>query len=140
CWALVVLLLLVLLPLNLTLPRRRPEDVGLAPDGDAAGGAPGRAADDNVVDRAWAAVDWTLARALRTARFWWLFVGFFAALLVWYMVQAHQTKYLLDIGFDRESAAWALGVVGLTGIVGQIARGGLSGRGGRVWASPVRRA
>jgi hypothetical protein len=33
----------------------------------------------NIVDPVWAAVDWTLPRALRTARFWWiapqLFVG-----------------------------------------------------------------
>jgi MFS family permease len=134
CWALVVLLLVVLLPLNVTLPRRRPEDLGLAPDGDATGGATGRSAVDNVVDHAWASVDWTLGRAARTARFWWLFVGFFAALLAWYMVQAHQTKYLLDIGFDRERAAWALGIVGLTGIVGQIVLGWLSDRVGREWA------
>jgi MFS family permease len=134
CWALVVLLLVVLLPLNVTLPRRRPEDVGLAPDGDATAGGTGRVVVDNVVDRAWASVDWTLGRAARTARFWWLFVGFFAALLAWYMVQAHQTKYLLDVGFDRERAAYALGVVGLTGIVGQIALGWLSDRVGREWA------
>ena len=134
CWALGVLLIVVLLPLNATLQRRRPEDVGLAPDGDAHAGGAGRAAVDNVVDRAWASEDWTLGRAARTGRFWWLFVGFFAALLVWYMVQAHQTKYLLDIGFDRERAAYALGFVGLTGVVGQIALGWLSDRVGREWA------
>lgn len=133
CWALAALLVVVLLPLNATLPRRRPEDMGLTPDGGA-GGSAGRAAPDNVVDRAWASVDWTLARAVRTARFWWLSAGFFAALLAWYMVQAHQTKYLLDIGFDRRHAAWALGWVGLTGIVGQIALGWLSDRIGREWA------
>ncbi|HEV8584759.1 MAG TPA: MFS transporter [Methylomirabilota bacterium] len=133
CWALAALLVVVLLPLNATLPRRRPEDMGLTPDG-AGGGSAGRPAADNVVDRAWASVDWTLARAMRTARFWWLFVGFFAALLAWYMVQAHQTKYLLDVGFDRTLAAWALGVVGLAGIVGQIALGWLSDRIGREWA------
>ncbi len=133
CWALAALLVVVLLPLNATLPRRRPEDIGLTADGGG-GGSAGRPAPDNVVDRAWTSIDWTLGRAMRTARFWWLFVGFFAALLAWYMVQAHQTKYLLDVGFDREQAAWALGVVGLTGIVGQIALGWLSDRIGREWA------
>jgi MFS family permease len=135
CWALAALLVVVLLPLNATLPRRRPEDMGLAPDGDPATSdvaRPGAAA--NVVDRAWASVDWTLGRAVRTAPFWWLSVGFFTALFAWYMVQAHQTKYLLDVGFDRERAALALGVVGLTGIVGQIALGWLSDRIGREWA------
>lgn len=137
CWTLVALLLAVLLPLNLTLPRRRPEDVGLMPDGDPSSAASGRAVADNVVERNWASVDWTLRRAARTARFWWLFVGFFTALAAWYMVQAHQTKYLLDVGFDRELAAWALGVVGFTGIVGQIALGWLSDRVGREWAWTV---
>jgi MFS family permease len=127
-------MVVLLLPLNLTLPRRRPEDVGLAPDGDASALTSGPAATDNIVDHAWASVNWTLGRAARTARFWWLFVGFFAALAAWYMVQAHQTKYLLDVGFDRELAAYALGLVGLTGIVGQIAIGWLSDRVGREWA------
>jgi hypothetical protein len=34
----------------------------------------------NVVDHAWAAVDWTLRCALRTARFWWLAGGYFCGL------------------------------------------------------------
>ena len=133
CWALALALLLVVLPLNAVVQRRRPEDLGLLPDGGAAGAAT-RRADDNVVDRAWASVDWTLARAIRTARFWWLFVGFFCALFAWYMVQVHQTKYLLEVGFDATRAAFALGLVGLFSIIGQIALGHLSDRIGREWA------
>ena len=37
CLALAVLLLVTLLPLNLIFPRRRPEDMGLTPDGDPPG-------------------------------------------------------------------------------------------------------
>ena len=37
------------------------------------------------MDPAWASIEWTLARAVRTARFWWIVVGFlgglFAALI-----------------------------------------------------------
>src|SRR5207244_11830201 len=84
CWALVILLVVVLLPLILTLPRRRPEDVGLAADGDAVPGGTGRVSADNVVDRAWTSVDWTLGRAMRTARFWWLSVGSLAVLAAWF--------------------------------------------------------
>lgn len=92
---------------------------------------------DNVVDRAWAAVDWTLARAMRTARFWWLAAGYFAAMIAWYSVQVHQTKYLVDVGFSGSYAAWALGFVSLAGIPGQIALGHLSDRIGREWVWTV---
>jgi MFS family permease len=133
CWALALILVVVLLPLNLVFQRRRPEDLGLAPDGDS-GGAARRAGADNIIDRAWASVDWTLGRAIRTARFWWLFVGFFCALFAWYMVQVHQTKYLLEFGFDSTRAAFALGLVGLFSIAGQIGLGHFSDRVGREWA------
>lgn len=123
CWTLGIVVLVVLAPLNLLL-RRRPEDLGLHPDGDreAAGrAAAGPAA--NVVDRAWAAVDWTLACALRTARFWWIATGFVCGGYAWYAVQVHQTKYLTEIGFASADAAWALGAVSLVAIPGQIALG-----------------
>jgi MFS family permease len=131
CSALAVLVLL-LVPLNLLL-RRRPQDLGLEPDGDrgAAAGAPARPC--NVVDTAWAAVDWTLGRAARTARFWWIALGYFFGLFAWYAVQVHQTKYLIEIGFSPTDAAWALGFVSLAGIPGQIGLGWLSDRIGREW-------
>jgi len=136
CIGLGIVALVLLLPLNLLL-RRRPEDLGLRPDGDAApvaGSGPARRS--NIVDAAWAATDWTLARALRTARFWWLALGYFTGLLAWYLVQVHQTKYLLEVGFSAHEAAWALGAVSLAGVPGQIALGQLSDRIGRepVWA------
>jgi hypothetical protein len=83
-------LIAVLVPLNLLL-HKRPEDLGLMPDGaisqDAASGKY-----TNIVDPVWAAVDWTLSRALRTARSWWIALAFFCALFAWYAVQVHQTK------------------------------------------------
>jgi MFS family permease len=137
CWTLGVLMLVLLVPLNLLL-RLRPQDIGLQPDGDpapSAGGGSGRAS--NVVDPAWAAVDWTLARATRTARFWWIALGYFCGLYAWYAVQVHQTKYLVEIGFTPSFAAWALGLVSLTGIPGQIALGYISDRIGREWVWTV---
>jgi MFS family permease len=134
CLALGVVVLVLLLPLNL-LVRRRPEDIGLLPDGDGAARSSAARAAADVVDRAWVAVDWTLARAVRTGRFWWIAIGYFCALFVWYAVQVHQTKYLVEIGFSPVLAAWALGGVSLAGIPGQIALGHLSDRVGRelVW-------
>ncbi|HEX6442111.1 MAG TPA: MFS transporter, partial [Stellaceae bacterium] len=131
CWALGILVLVVLAPLNLLL-RRRPEDLGLEPDGMPRDGAAARRA-ANVVDPAWAAIDWTLRRAVRTARFWWIALAYFGGLFSWYAVQVHQTKYLIEIGFGAGEAAWALGFVSLVAVPGQIALGHLSDRIGREW-------
>jgi MFS family permease len=132
CLGLALITILVLFPLNLLL-RKRPQDIGLYPDGDPAPirGAPARAS--NVVDAAWAATEWTLARALRTARFWWIALAYFSMLYAWYAVQVHQTKYLTEIGVSPIEAAWALGIVSLAGIPGQIIFGHVSDRIGREW-------
>jgi MFS family permease len=132
CTAMGILVLAVLAPINLLL-RKRPEDIGLEPDGDAAPSASSAKPVSNIVDPVWAGIDWTLGRALRTARFWWISLGYFGGLYVWYAVQVHQTKYLLDIGFSPNAAVWALGAVSLLGIPGQIWLGHLSDRVGREW-------
>jgi len=132
CWSMGLLALLVLAPINLLL-RKSPEDMGLQPDGGAAPGPAATPRPSNVVDADWAAVDWTLGRALRTARFWWIAFGYFCGLYAWYAVQVHQTKYLIEIGFSPTIAAWALGLVSLAGIPGQIALGHISDRIGREW-------
>jgi len=137
CWALGLLVLGVLVPLNLLL-RHRPADLGLEPDGDQPSrAAAGERRATNVVDAAWVAVEWTLARALRTARFWWIVVGYFFGLFAWYAVQVHQTKYLVEIGFSPTHAAWALGLVSLVAVPGQIGLGHLSDRIGREWVWTV---
>jgi MFS family permease len=138
CWALAGLLIVAVIPLNVLLQRKRPEELGLLPDGDPSPREREAVlAPDNIVDPAWAAVEWTVARAMRTSRFWWLAFGFFCALFVWYAVQVHQTKILVEAGFDAGLAAYALGLVGLTGIAGQIGLGYFSDRAGREWAWTV---
>ena len=133
CWAAGLLVLALLAPLNLLL-RWKPEELGLEPDGDRASHDVAAASRrTNVVDPAWVAVDWTLARALRTARFWWIVVGYVTGMFAWYAVQVHQTKYLVEIGFGASDAAWALGFVSFAAIPGQIGFGHLSDRIGREW-------
>jgi MFS family permease len=133
CWAMGLLVFGVLGPLNLFV-WRRPEDIGLLPDGASrvAAAAEKRGA-SNVVDPAWASIEWTLARAIRTGRFWWIVVGYFCGLFAWYAVQVHQTKYLIEVGFTPLVAAWALGIVSVVAIPGQIGLGALSDRIGREW-------
>lgn len=130
CWSLGLLVLIALAPLNLLL-RRKPADLGLGPDGDSAD--PIASSTLRLAAAASALVDWRLARALRTPRFWWLALSYFCALFTWYLVQVHQTKYLIEVGFDPQSAAWALGLVSLVAVPGQIALGHLSDRIRREW-------
>ena len=136
CWLMAIVLAVVLIPLIVVFQRRHPRDLGLEPDGRAApaDNEPVDKIPDNVVDAAWASIEWTLARALRTTRFWWLFGAYFCGLYAWYAVQVHQTKYLVETGFSPSEAAVALGMVGLTGIIGQIGLGHFSDRIGREWA------
>ena len=133
CWAAGLLVLALLAPLNLLL-RWKPEELGLEPDGDRSSHDVAVASRRmNVVDPDWVAVDWTLARALRTPRFWWIVVGYVTGMFAWYAVQVHQTKYLVEIGFGVSDAAWALGFVSFAAIPGQIGFGHLSDRIGREW-------
>jgi len=136
CATLGIIALVVLVPINL-LVRKRPSEVGLHPDGDRTGDGHGVSRGvSNVVDPSWVAIDWTLRRAMRTGRFWWIVVGYFCAGFVWYAVQVHQTKYLVEIGFSTMQAAWALGLVAAVAVPGQIVLGALSDRIGReiVWS------
>ena len=133
CHMLGLLVLLLLAPLNLFL-WRRPADIGLRPDGAAdTAGTSDRHSPSNIVDPAWASIEWTLGRAMRTSRFWWVALAYFCALFAWYAVQVHQTTYLIEIGFSPLVAAWALGIVSVVAIPGQIGFGALSDRIGREW-------
>ena len=137
CTAIGLMVLIVLAPINLLL-RKRPEDIGLRPDGEAAELAMSAAPVSNItiVDPVWAGIEWTLRRAVATSRFWWLALGYFCFLYIWYAVQVHQTKFLLDIGFSPSVGDRALGLVSLLGIPGQIVLGHASDRIGReaIWA------
>ncbi|MEQ1717201.1 MAG: MFS transporter [Hyphomicrobium sp.] len=133
CSAIGLLVLLVIAPLSL-LVWKRPADIGLLPDGAAAPSpSSGARPVSNIVDPTWVATEWTLARAARTTRFWWIVLAYFCGLVAWYAVQVHQTKYLTEIGFTPVVAAWALGAVAVIGIPGQIILGALSDRVGREW-------
>jgi MFS family permease len=136
CLVIAVILIVVLVPLNIIFQRHRPGDLGLEVDGgqiDDENVGQARQADlaSRVVDQAWLDTEWTVGKAMQTSRFWWLLVSFVLALYAWYAVQVHQTRYLIDVGISAEVAAFALGLVGMTGVVGQIGVGALSDRIGR---------
>jgi MFS family permease len=133
CVAMGWLILLGVAPLTFFV-KKNPAEVGQNPDGDdVSPDTTSRRHAAAIVDPIWAATEWTLRRALGTGRFWWIAFGYFLALIAWYAVQVHQTKYLEEIGFSPLVVAWALGAVSIVAIPGQILLGALSDRIGREW-------
>ncbi len=139
CFGAAAFVALTVIPLNFLLQRGDPDALGLEPDGGPARGVDGApvAPVDVVVDRAWAETDWTLGRAARTARYWWLSLMMFGALFVWYATLAHQTQFLIELDYSPAFGAFALGLAPLFGVAGQVAVGALSDRIGREWAWSV---
>jgi len=109
------LVAVVFLPLILFVMTTRPADRGLTRDGgperaEKAAATPRE--EDRIVDRVWAAVDWTLPRALRTGRF---FLCCLASFCIWglshHILVTHQIAFAMDVGFPRlySSAVLSLG-------------------------------
>ncbi len=84
-----------------------------------------------IVDQEWAATDWTVARAVRTSRFWLLtlLITLFGA--GYMMVNVQLVAYLEDKGYSPMLAASAVAWQGLIYIFGRFLGGALSDRIGR---------
>jgi MFS family permease len=74
-----------------------------------------------VVDPAWASVDWTLAKAARTGRFWLLCLTTFC---LWGILQnvlyTHHVAFAVDMGYPKFYAASVLSLFGLTYVFGAL--------------------
>jgi MFS family permease len=94
--------------------RRRPEDMGLLPDGDDPESislkSQGLAETTNISS---GERIWTLRDALRTKALWLLLVGFNLAGLSISGVMIHLIPYLLDKGFSKDIAASAMTIFAL---------------------------
>ena len=114
-----VVVLATLLPPILLVLRRRPEDMGLLPDGDTepaataptsagqARQAPARPAREEY--------NWTLQQALRTRTFWYLVAAMAIGVLANGGVGFHQFAYFRDQGIPEVMAAVALSSYALSG-------------------------
>ncbi len=71
---------------------------------------------------------WTLARAVRSWRFWGIAGAYFTGNFVTQMLLIHQVVYLVDHGVPVMTAATLGGTVGLVSIAGKIGWGALSDR------------
>lgn len=118
----IAMIFLQVLPAALVL-RRRPEDIGLVPDGIASDrvktGQP-----DQTLDKE--EVAWTLSEAVRTPSLWLLIAAITVALLVNSGIGFHLVAYYTDIGIAPSVAAGALSIYALTGALGNVIWGFLS--------------
>jgi MFS family permease len=121
--ALAALYLVGLAPLNALWQRRRPEDLGLLPDGGRGAGAKGQMTGGGGQGAESARrpaapppgrglAGPTVGLAVRHPRFWVLAVGFVLGALPLQFLLAHGVAYLVDRGFTPGLAASVLGVSG----------------------------
>ena len=117
----------LLLPVGLAqwlMGRTKPEDYGLAPDGErnAAAGAPAAPAVEPAEPSP------ALGPILKDSRFWILAACYSVAFLAEMAALVHQVPYALDRQIDKVAAASTLGMVGIASIVGRFFFGWLADR------------
>jgi MFS family permease len=84
-----------------------------------------------ITDPAWAAVDWTFSKAIRTRRFWYLTVTIFSLWGVMeHILVAHHVAYAIDAGYSKIYASSVLSLFGVLFAFGSLA-GLISDRIGR---------
>ena len=107
---LALLLALLSLPPHALLLRRRPEDLGLSPDGLPLAEGPEREPGDLIGPR----------QALRQGAFWWLSAAFALSRFTVVAVAAHSVPLLLERGYSSALAAAAVGSIGLMQVAGRL--------------------
>jgi MFS family permease len=113
--------LTVALVLSARVMRLDPESVGLHPDGDERGPAPGSAPDRG----------WPVSLAMRTSTFWLLWAAFATSWLPVFVPLVHLPRFSRDLGFSPLVAASVMSALGAGAIAGRLLMGVLSDRIGR---------
>ena len=118
-WVLMGLLAWALAPMSWLAVRRRPEDLGLLPDGDQpAEETPGTS---GVLEPPTTSDEpvWTVREALHTRAFWMLTFGFMLASLPGSSIFVHMAPYVETRGLSFETAATVLSAYGAGALGGR---------------------
>lgn len=102
--------------------RRRPEDIGLTPDGGVAPAQAALAAPSNGTRELGLEPSWTLRSAARTPALWLLAVASSQAYLVYGSLNLHQVPFMTDVGISSALAVGTLTAMALS-----------AGGGGLLW-------
>ncbi len=111
--SLALMLALLTIPPHALLLRRRPEDMGLAPDGDTA------PADKSSIDIA-REQSVPAQAALRGSAFWGMAAGFALTTLAAGALTVHLVPYLIDRGYPASFAAGMVGLIGIMSLPGRL--------------------
>jgi len=122
------LMLLLLVPANALLQRRRPEDVGQFPDGDSVAAAEtlGRQPAQAISKR-----DWTLREAAHSFPFWCITIGHLALGTALFLINTHAIAHFVAVGYEKLAASFYFGLIGFIRIGATILWGSISDRLGR---------
>jgi len=103
--------------------RRRPEDLGLVPDGDHRAGDPPPSSGHPPAETEFS---WTLSEAIRTLALWLIITSIFIALTVNAGVGFHLVAYYTDAGIDATVAVGAMSLYAFTGALASLIWGFLT--------------
>ncbi|MBZ0303505.1 MAG: MFS transporter, partial [Anaerolineae bacterium] len=101
---------LTTIPLHALILRRRPDDLGLLPDGEVKSESV-PAAPPNTI---------SLKQILHSRTFWLLAAGFSLSNLAADAIRVHFIPYLIDTGISASAAAWASGSIGVMQVLGRV--------------------
>ncbi|MBM2824349.1 MAG: hypothetical protein HW402_13 [Dehalococcoidales bacterium] len=126
---------LAIAPVIAIFQRLEPKEKGLLPDGESVESTKVTTklsgSEPLVVDEKWASQEWSLPKALKTRRFWFLFLGsLFAWGLALGLILAHQVAFAVDAGYSRAFGALIFSLYGVCNGLGNLL-GFLSDRLGR---------
>ncbi|MBW2412339.1 MAG: MFS transporter [Deltaproteobacteria bacterium] len=115
----------LMVPLIIFVIRYHPREKGLVADGGIntdTHSTPSETWDTLIVDHAWAAIDWTLQKAIKTRRFWLVCL---AAFSMWGITQhimvAHHVAFATDLGYSKIYASSVLSLFGIAFAFGSLA-------------------
>lgn len=110
---LALLLGLLTIPLHALILRRRPEDLGLEPDGIAS--SPSISSAPVVREQGV-----TVKGALQGVTFWWIAAAFALTMLAAGAITVHLVPYLIDRGYPASFAASMAGLIGIMALPGRL--------------------
>ena len=107
-WLLMGIIVCSIAPLAWITIRRRPDDLGLLPDGDLE--PPARGASETVAGYG---REWTVHEALHTRAFWLTTIGFTLIGLPQWSIFVHMAPYIVSKGFSPQEGALVVSVYGV---------------------------